>query len=196
MPIDYRADYMVRYVNPYTLNGDGSLTLADLLSAVNGATCSYAVYAAITRTSVASVVDTTNVLVPAGEAALFTLGQRVAFIDGGAAEQLVTLDLVDTALDQLGFSADPIALAPEPGSSARRIFGALGSERVAMAEYGTPSIDDATADLWGWEAGLTDTLYPELTPRVKYEIESRVIGAGGNLDGVQRIFDTVRDTRQ
>lgn len=202
--LDYRADYVVRYRNPHVINGDGSLTLADLLSDVNGATCSYAVYSATKRSSVLSVVDATNLLVPIAEAALFAVGERLAFIDGVGIEAIVTLDAIDTGLGQLTFSGDPIAQAPHPGSSARLIFGPLAAERQAQAEFGTPSIDTTKpagggrppSELWGWEGNFTDTLYPEITPLTGFEIESRAIGSGGNLDGVRREFHVMRDTRQ
>lgn len=208
MPVDYRADYNVRHINPFQEQPGGAFptNVDQLLSEAEGATCSFAVYHALTRSTVLSVESTTAVrvpLLPANESLLFTIGERLALVDIGGVERIVTLDGIDIVLGELAFSADPIAGAPFPGSSIRRIFGPAGAERQAMAEYGTPSIDRTPdpitkllpAELWGWVAGFTDTLFPEITPLTKFEIESRIIGAGGNLDGVRRKFDVMRDTR-
>lgn len=208
MPLDYRADYNVRVVNPFQQQPGGAFpsNVNQLLSAAELATCSFAVYHAITRSTVLSVESTTIVkvpILPANESLLFTTGERLALIDIGGVERIVTLDGIDTVTGELTFSADPIAGAPFPGSSIRRILGPNAAERQGMVEYGTPSIDRTPdtvtgllpAKLWGWVAGFTDTLFPEITPLTKFEIESRVIGAGGNLDGVRRKFDVMRDTR-
>lgn len=203
MSLDYRADYAVRYRNPHPLNGDGSLVLADLLSNANGATCSFAVYSALIRSAVVSVLDTINVQIDPEESKLFTVDDRVSFIDGLGIETIVTLTTISpTGL--LEFSGDPITNAPHPGSSVRLIFGPLTLERQPMVEFGTPSIDTTEptgggrppSELWGWESGFTDSLFPEITPLTDFEIESRVIGSGGDLDGVRRQFHTMRDTRQ
>lgn len=208
MSLDYRADYTVRFVNPFQEQPGGAFptNVNQLLTDAEGAISSYAVFSATTRSSVLSVVDTDTVkvpLLPVNESLLFTIGERLALIDIAGIERLVTLDGIDTTLGELSFSADPIAGAPHPGSSVRRIFGPAGTERQDMAEYGVPSVDRVPdtvtnllpAELWGWIAGFTDTLFPEVTPLAGFEIEVRVIGAGGNLDGVRRQFHTMRDTR-
>jgi len=209
MSLDYRADYNVRYVNPFQTQPGGAFptNVDQLLSVAESAAASYAAYSAVTRSTVLSVVSTTVVkipLTPTNESLLFTIGERVALIDGLGVEALVTLDGIDTTLGELTFSGDAISDAPFPGGSIRRIFGPSGSERQTMAEYGTPSIDRTPdtvtgllpAELWGWVAAFTDTLFPEITPLTKFEIEERVIGSGGNLDGVRREFHVMRDTRQ
>ena len=69
MALDYRGDYMVRFGFPHRINGDGSLVAADLLTAANSATCSYAAYSVPIRSTVFNVVATDQIEVdPAGVA--------------------------------------------------------------------------------------------------------------------------------
>ncbi len=196
MALDYRADYMVRFGFPHRINGDGSLVAADLLTVANGATCSFAAYSVPIRSTVVSVFSTTQIIVDAADFTKFVVGQRIEFIDGFSVAQIVTLDGLDVPTNRIDFSADPIVQAPHVGSPGRLIFGPNAAERQTMVEYGTavPPVD-AASKLWGWEAGFTNSLFPEVVPTMQFEIESRAIGAGGNLDGVKREFHVMRDTR-
>jgi hypothetical protein len=196
MALDYRGDYIVRFGFPHRINGDGTLADVDLLTAANSATCSFAAYSVPIRSTVVEVLTTTTINVELADIAKFVNVQRIEFIDGLSAAQIVTIDSVTPLAGTLGFSADAIASPPKVGSPCRLIFGPNGNERQVMTEYGTavPPVDAATR-LWGWEGGFTNSLYPEVTPAMQFEIESRVIGSGGNLDGVKREFHVMRDTR-
>ncbi len=186
----YRADHTVRIKDPE----DFSVPIDDagrLLDAASGATAHFHVFDEDKRTTITAIASGGGPfqVFTVGNAGLYEVGDAVWFVDGAGTDVIDTLTARDTTADTIT-TTSTVANHPKLGSPVRRVYGPLGAQEIAMAEYGTPKVGSKK---WGWKATLSNQSFPELTPGINAYIEAVVIGSGGSLDLVLADCQLVED---
>ncbi len=176
--ISYRAWFHVKHSEAEDdfLDRDAAGRLMTDQAGDGLSTASYAVFSKAVQTTVTALP--TSAVISVADAGLFTVDDQVEVVKDDNVALIENVDAVDANAGTITLNSTP---SPQltVGSSVRKIYGAPGSQRVAMEIGGaTPRVGSQD---WYWHALGDPNVFSDLVPGLEVEIESIVQKSGGTL---------------